>query len=480
MKRASSWLLLVLLLSGCVWAVEGAVDQDNLSLKAGPTEPGEKLSLVWVESFVYPKQVSDDRMISLGVRTASRVREVRASFDFSREPLKLASSDSLSWSAVFKISNRVPDGVHIVRYNIANRKGSIQRTVEFYTGKPAPVAVAPRPVAQNSGWPLTVLASCAAYTNNSTRILAAGQTLVSISKLAWYKVRFNDGKEGWIPSTSVQDPADDYSRQGTAAYDAKNYDTAVKFYQNVVALDPGQVKGYLGLAKSYLAQGQLASASETIREALRLDERDADCRTVADDLAQKYYRIAHDKVNQGRPHEAIASYRKMLELKPEATTAWLELGRSLRRLGLVAEARDAWRSGLKADPDNRDLRALLGSQPLATLDRQQPIVLAAGQKRNNVASLLADESVQLIKQEKTSKGTKIESAIQSVIGLTKSLGTPIAEKGWQIKKRGEKLLVSYICEQSGGALESFDWLVDIDTRQVSPHNENARVLMSRW
>jgi tetratricopeptide (TPR) repeat protein len=479
MKRAGSWLLLVLLLSGCVWAVEGAVDQDNLSLKAGPTEPGEKLSLVWVESFVYPKQVGDDRMISLGVRTASRVREVRASFDFSREPLKLASTDGLSWSAAFKISNRVPDGAHIVRYAIAGRKGSIQRTVDFYTGKPAPVAAAPRPVAQNSGWPLTVLASCSAYSNNSARILAAGQTLVSISKLPWYKVRFNDGKEGWIPSTAVKDPADDYFQQATAAYDAKHYDAAVKFYQNVLAIEPGQVKAYLGLAKSYQAQGQLSAASEAVQEALKLDERDPDSRAAADDLAQKYFLAARDKENQGRPHEAIGSFRKMLELKPDAVSAWLELGRCFRRLGLAAEAREAWRSGLKADPDNRDLRTLLGSQPLAALDRPQTVALAPGQKKN-VASLLADESVQLIKNEKTSKGTKIEAAIQSVIGLTKSLGTPIAEKGWQIKKRGEKLLVSYLCEQSGGALESFDWLVDIDTRQVSPHNENARVLMSRW
>ena len=479
MKRASSWLLLVLLLSGCVWAVEGVAGQDNLSLKAGPTEPGEKLSLVWVESFVYPKQVGDDRMISLGVRTAARVKEVRASFDFSREPLKLASTDGLSWSAAFKISNRVPDGVHIVRYNIANRKGSIQRTVEFYTGKPAPVAAAPRPAAQTSGWPLTVLASCTAYYNNTTRPLAAAQKLVSLSKLAWYKVMLDNGKEGWIPSTAVKDPTDDYFRQGTAAYDAKNYEAAVKFYQNVVAIEPGQIKGYLGLAKSYQAQGQLSAAAEAVQAALTLDEHDLDSRAAAGDLAQKYYLIARDKENQGRPHEAIGSFRKMLELKPDAVAAWLELGRCFRRLGLMAEARDAWRSGLKADPDNRELRALLGTQPLAALDRQQPIVLAPGQKKN-VASLLADESVQLIKQEKTNKGTKIESAIKSVIDLTKSLGTPIAEKGWQIKQRGEKLLVSYLCEQSGGALESFDWLVDIDTRQVSPHNENARVLMSRW
>jgi hypothetical protein len=64
--------------------------------------------------------------------------------------------------------------------------------------------------------------------------------------------------------------------------------------------------------------------------------------------------------------------------------------------------------------------------------------------------------------------------------MTKSLGTPIVEKGWQVRRRGEKFLVSFLCVQSGGALDSFDWLVDVDTRQVQPHNDNARLLMSRW
>jgi hypothetical protein len=82
--------------------------------------------------------------------------------------------------------------------------------------------------------------------------------------------------------------------------------------------------------------------------------------------------------------------------------------------------------------------------------------------------------------QKTSKGTRLESAIKSVVALTKSLGTPVVVKGWQIRKKGEKSIVKYVCEQSGGALETFDWLVDVDTRQVLPGNDNARLLMSRW
>ena len=97
-----------------------------------------------------------------------------------------------------------------------------------------------------------------------------------------------------------------------------------------------------------------------------------------------------------------------------------------------------------------------------------------------VAPLIADDSLQIVQAGKTDKGTRIDSAIRSVVALTKSLGTPIAEKGWAIKKRGEKVVVSYLCQQGSGALESFDWLVDVDTRRVIPSNSNARLLMSRW
>ena len=86
----------------------------------------------------------------------------------------------------------------------------------------------------------------------------------------------------------------------------------------------------------------------------------------------------------------------------------------------------------------------------------------------------------IIKKEKTNKGTKIDSAIKSVVALTKSLGTPIVEKGWHVRKRGDKVLISYMCQQKGGADESFDWLVDVDTRRVVAYNDNARLLMSRW
>jgi tetratricopeptide (TPR) repeat protein len=482
MKKTIIWVMFILLLAVSARGIE-VVKPDSLSLKAGPTEPGEKLSLVWVESFVYPKQVSEDRIISLGVRTAGRVREVVASFDFSRKIQKLSSVDGMSWSGAYKIPAAVSDGVHVVRYYISGRGGSIQRTVEFFIDNPVRAEksgpqVSRGEAVQNAGWPLTVVSSCTAYGGKSSHPLRSGQVLVSLSRMQWYKVVFEDGQEGWVPGNSVKEPTDDYAQQGDQALASKNYDAAIKFYQNSVGIDPAFVKGYVGLAKCYLAQGDMERASDSILRATRLDERDMDSRVVAEQIAQQFYASANKKMNRGHLHEAISGYHKSVDLKSDLLSAWLEMGRCYRRLGMETEAREAWKMGLKAEPDNRDLRALLGLG-LATAPEKQAAT-AAAKSPKNVSSLVADDSIAIIKKEKTNKGTQIESAIKSVVALTKSLGTPIAEKGWQIRRSGQKFLVSYLCEQSGGALESFDWLVDVDTRHVTPRNENARVLMSRW
>ena len=96
MKRIIAGLVgTLLVISGAV-ALEGVIDRENMSLKAGPTEPGEALALVWVESLVYPSVVKEERVVSLGVRTAAPVKTVKAVFDFSPVPLNLTSNDGLA------------------------------------------------------------------------------------------------------------------------------------------------------------------------------------------------------------------------------------------------------------------------------------------------------------------------------------------------------------------------------------------------
>jgi tetratricopeptide (TPR) repeat protein len=485
MRRIIAGLAAVVLLVNLAAALEEMVDRNNLSIKAGPTEPGEALSLVWVEALVYPNAVKADRTISLGVRTASPVKGVKAQFDFSKKPIELASNDNLAWSAAYKLPDNVAPGIHVARYQISGQRGRIQRTIEFLVEKlgneQQAAAIVQGEISADHGWPLTVTSTCAAYADGAKRVLQPGQTLTSIAKMPWHKVVFVDGKEGWVSSVNVKEPTDDLCQLGEEAARAGNHNDAIAYFKYVITIDPQFGKGYAGLAGSYAAIGQKGQAAEAVKKALRLNERDIASRILANDLAEEYFGAGKQAQREKRWHEAIVAFRQAVELRPQMAEAWCKLGDSLARLGFNEDARDAWRSGLKQDPANSSLQARLGGEAviLAATDTRSSRP-AVADKSPAVASMVADDSLKILKAGRTSKGTRIESAIKSVVVMTKSLGTPIVEKGWQVRRRGEKFLVSFLCVQSGGALDSFDWLVDVDTRQVQPHNDNARLLMSRW
>ncbi|MCU0641675.1 MAG: tetratricopeptide repeat protein [Candidatus Margulisbacteria bacterium] len=486
MKRIIAGLIVTLLVATGALALKGGIDRENLSLKAGPTQPGEALSLVWVESLIYPSVVRDERVVSLGVRTAAPVKAVNATFDFAAAPVNLTSHDGTVWSAAFKLPGKVAAGVHVARYQISGQRGSIQRSVEFFvenSGQGRTADISHGEVYKNAGWPLTVSASCTAFSLDANRHLRAGQVLTSIAKMTWYKVVFDDGKEGWVSAVNVKEPAEDFCLLGERAEKAGKFQVAEEYYQQALAIDAALVSAHVGLARSYLATGQNDAAAEAVKKALRLDDRDIEARVVANRLAESFMTTGRHKVRAGNWQAASGQFRQATELRPDSAGAWLELGNSLAAVGLNQAAKDAWVAGLKSAPLDRNLRAKLGGREIAIAEARAPLPTTTARVAKPaavVSPLIANDSLQLLKNGKTNKGTRIEAALKSVVALTKSLGTPIAEKGWQVKKQGEKALVSYLCAQGGGALESFDWLVDVDTRQVLPHNDNARLLMSRW
>ena len=471
------WLLFfVICMAGFSLNAYADFDRENISIKAGPTEPGEGLSIVWVESIIYPKLVDKEEYISLSVRTAASVKGVRATTDFSRKSIDLTSNDGKSWTGVYKIPEKISEGVHIVRYHVQGNKGGIQRTVDFFVdhspkSEEKIVADAAKDVVKANGWPLTVNATCTALTGNSTRTIKAGQIVIGVSKVSGYRVMFEDGKEGWIAAENIKEPTEDYYMLGYSAYKEKNYPLAAKYYQEATDFNPKFVKAYLWLAKSYIAMDKIDLARNAIASALAQDDRDISIRVIADLVATNLFAKGHQSFIARKNKEAIANYQKGLTLKPETVSAWIELGESYRYLGLESEAKTAFRSALKYDTNNPRLFSLLGLESRVAL---------RAPSHYKVADAIGNDSLTLVKAGKTKKGTKIESALNSVVALTKSLGTPVDVKGWNIRKQGQKFLVSYSCDQGGGLNESFDWLVDVDTKFVSPNNDNARLLMSRW
>lgn len=486
MKKTLIAALMIIGLTVSVFALDQrSMDPNELSLKAGPTEPGEQLSFVWLEAFIYPKTIKENKTVSMGVKLPNAVREVTAAFDFLKQPIPLASNNNKDWTAVTQLPDNIKVGIHVVRYQIVSDKGSIQRTLDFFVSSASNEAAAENTKQDLSSLPLTVVASSMAYVDGVSRVLNAGQKIVGIAKVPWYKVVLEDGKEGWLPASMVNDPAQELCQRGYQAYQAGNFSQAVKFYQQSVAAEPTLVKGHLWLAKSYAKTQEMDNAYRSAMEAMRLDDRDMSCKLFAQSLASVIYDDAHEKFSQARFNEAIEGFQKVLALKPTSYATWIELGQSYDQLGFAQEARWAWREALKLNPQDRQVYALLKINNNADvftnrpMDRQEKVVVAS-KPVTDIPSGLADDSLSIVKYEKTKKGTKIESAIRSVLTLTKSLGTPVVEKGWRVKKDGKNYVVSYLVEQGSGALEAFEWQVDVDTKHVVACNENAKVLMTRW
>jgi tetratricopeptide (TPR) repeat protein len=473
---------LVGLIVTLVGAEKPGFNRQELSLRAGPTEPGEALNLVWLEAMVYPKELKNDRTISLGVKLTAPVESVTAAFDFSNDRIELTSIDGLDWRGVYLVPDGASPGTHVVRYVIKSSEGSIQRTVDFSVTEAAlatnPVPIEGGEIAPLERWPLTVTSTCAALVGTSSRLLPSGQKVTGISKSAWFKVILENGDEGWIPASAVKEPLNDYFAQGYEAYLNEDDKLAISCFKNVLAVDPENAKARFWLAKVYLRQGNLDAAAKMVSESAKLDDRSLETKVLANVIAQQYYTVAHAKFQARRYNEAIAAYKQVLEQKPTSLISWIELGESYKQLGLYAEARSSWKEGIKYFPENRELYAQLQIEypelGLVEPPSQPQTAVAA------VPALVADDSLALVKAGQTKKGTPIERAIKSVVAMTKSLGTPIVEKGWEIKKQGEGYAVRYVCEQGSGALEAFEWLVNVDTKRVAASNENAQLLMDRW
>ncbi|MFH1361286.1 MAG: tetratricopeptide repeat protein [bacterium] len=491
-KTIVSFLLVLFVAQVSIALDRPVINPEDISIKAGPTEPSEHVQLVWLESYVFPKVVTGQRIISLGVRGTSQLQGVSASFDFGGGEIVLSSNDSLYWSGAFELPANVLPGLHVVRYKIAGRHGNIRRTVEFFVegNKEEDLGISRGEAVEVRSWPLTIVATGAALVGGSSRIMFPGQQVVGVSKVPWYKVIFADGEEGWVSTSIVKEPLSEFYKLGYQAYIDGDYSRAVGHYKDCVAVDPGFVKAHFWLAKSYYRLNDLDAAYSALQEAARLDERNIDTKILASTLAKKFSAQASKNYNEGRYNEAVASSQKAVELKPTLIAEWVQLGKSYNNLGLKEEARFAWRAALKHDPQNKTLLALVGgTQPVALASLKKDIVapkVASKPKENKalslpvVASASVDDSLEIVRDSTTNRGTKVETALKSVVSLTKSLGTPVVEKGWEAVKQGDKYLVKYLCEQGAGVVETFEWLVDIDTKKLSASNDNARLLMKRW
>ncbi len=134
-------------------------------------------------------------------------------------------------------------------------------------------------------------------------------------------------------------------------YERGDYDKALKFYNDVIKLEPNLAEAYYGIGLTYYQKRDIEKAIENFRKA----------RELKPELVEAYYQEALIWHLMGRDklQDAVPLYQKALELRPEFREARINLGDVYEKLGMFKEAVELYREGVKLHPNDPEMKEAL-------------------------------------------------------------------------------------------------------------------------
>jgi spermidine synthase len=179
---------------------------------------------------------------------------------------------------------------------------------------------------------------------------------------------------------------------GYIAWNEQRYAEAIQYFQQVLALDPGNAAAYIHLGVNYVAQGSYEASIAAYHEAERLKPEFAHLVAQSIDLVQLIQRAAeysddptvHFQLGlvyaaDGRSDRAIAVFERVVGLAPHLWQGFFNLARAYEAEEHYAEALEAYSQVLVRDPDNAQARNNYEKITIKTaLDLKQPMILRLG------------------------------------------------------------------------------------------------------
>jgi tetratricopeptide (TPR) repeat protein len=139
--------------------------------------------------------------------------------------------------------------------------------------------------------------------------------------------------------------------EGTALYDAGQYDAAIAKYKAALAEDPSSDIATYELALAYQAKGDVAQCQALLEPRLRTKSRYQ---------AAMHVILGNCYDGGGDPARAIATYRKGLKIDGNQGQLLYNLAVTLAGRGEYDEARKLLKKDLTLDPKHRSAHYLLG------------------------------------------------------------------------------------------------------------------------
>jgi len=294
--------------------------------------------------------------------------------------------------------------------------------------------------------PMVVKAKAFVFDNGrKTAELSPGDKVFGLFTVPFYRVKLENGKEGWIEAALLESSNRDMMALGHEAYRKKNYKKAVDYFNKAVELDSKDFSAYFWLSAAYLSVGDNDQAVLNIVKVLKLDPHNKQGKKYAKYLASLYFENGQKYLKNHHYMNAILAFKRVLELKPSSK---------------VAKEKYAY------------ARKMLGYDDSVSASTE-----------TNLSSKIVKRYVAKVEKSRTYNGTSIKSALRSLLSLLKSSGTEIYVDGWQVKYEPTRYLVSYVCRrevEGETQVERFDWKVGRHIHSVTPVSNNARLLMRRW
>ena len=141
-----------------------------------------------------------------------------------------------------------------------------------------------------------------------------------------------------------------YLDLGNAFLAAKKPDDAVRAFRDALAVNPATLAAYDGLLRAEQAKGDLEGARKILEEAKERFPEDARIRA----------NLGSVLTSLGKPNEAVAEYRRALELNPQDATSAYDLSLLLLAQRQYEEARDRLSRVVELEPENAEAWSNLG------------------------------------------------------------------------------------------------------------------------
>jgi Flp pilus assembly protein TadD len=150
-------------------------------------------------------------------------------------------------------------------------------------------------------------------------------------------------------SLDLDPKAEIYSDLGFTMAQLGRPEEALADYQKALDLDPNCASAHFNLAVSFVQAGKFEEAESQYRRAI-----------VGRPTAETYNGLGFVLARQGRADEAVAEFRKAIEVNPKFTPAYNNLAEALVKQGKLEEAESAYRRSLAEKPSEA-VHSALGS-----------------------------------------------------------------------------------------------------------------------